>query len=106
MSKKETHTIIIPVQFSIKVTCEIEGDFLTATTSEFNSFLEDDSVGDPHPLHEAWRACLESPPIMDNYESYDGWPDYQERAIRELSAKVGRVIKWDGQQQAKEETED
>lgn len=103
MSKKEVHTIILPVQFSIKVTCEIQGDVLMATTAAFNPFLEDDRLGDAHPINEAWRACLECPPIMDNHELYTGWPDYEERVIRELSAKVGKIIKWDGQQQSGEE---
>lgn len=106
MSKKDIHEVIIPVQFSVKYTCEVEGNELIGYSAAFNPFLERDDGGDNHPLNEVWRSCMEDPPIMDNHELYEGWPDKNDRVIRTLSASLGRVIKWHGQQEAEEEKPD
>jgi hypothetical protein len=92
--KSEKHVVILPVQFSIKVTMDVEGDKIVGTSAEFNRFLpNDDDDGDVQP----WQACMEEPPTLPNKNSIEGWPDYTEKARQQLCAQLGRVVMWDGE---------
>ena len=93
-AQTEKHVVVLPVQFSIKVTMDVEGNTITGTSAEFNRFLpSDDADGDAEP----WQACMEEPPSLPNQSPIEGWPDYTERARQQLCAQLGRIVVWDGE---------
>jgi hypothetical protein len=99
------HTVIIPVQFAMKIEIEVSGhDEVKSFTGSFHPvrpLREGEENGDFES--DVWRACLEEPTMLNGVEQ-DG-PDYMDQAKERLAMELGRPLVYDGEQREGESDE-